>query len=95
MHFLKSMLLQDGSEALPSLRTDLDAVRDAARGVGDCKLIVIDPITAYLDGLDDHKASEIRGLLYPLNAMAEALNATIILVTHLSKSSSQDASNGS
>ena len=72
VHFLKSMLLQDGSEALPSLRTDLDAVRDAARGVGDCKLIVIDPITAYLDGLDDHKASEIRGLLYPLSAMAEA-----------------------
>ena len=91
VHFLKSMLLQDGSEALPSLRTDLDAVRDAATAVGDCKLIIIDPITAYLDGTDDHRAGELRGLLYPLSAMAEALNVTIILVTHLSKSSSQDA----
>ena len=90
VHFLRSMLLQDGSEALPSLRSDLEAIEIAARSLGDCKLIVIDPITAYLDGLDDHKASEIRGLLYPLSTMAETLNATIILVTHLNKSSCQD-----
>jgi len=91
VHFLKSMLLQDGNEALPSLRCDLEAIEVAAKALGDCKLIIIDPVTAYLDGVDDHRAGEIRGLLYPLSAMAEALNVTIILVTHLSKSLSQDA----
>jgi len=91
VHFLKSVLLEDGTEALPSLRADLEAIESAARNLGDCKLISIDPISAYLNGVDDHKNAEIRALLYPLNAMAASLNCVIILVTHLNKSSTQDA----
>jgi hypothetical protein len=91
VHFLRSVLLEDGSEALPGLRADLEAIEDAARGLEDCRLIIIDPISAYLNGIDDHKNAEIRGLLFPLNAMAGRLKAAILLITHLNKSSAQDA----
>src|SRR5208282_2599214 len=89
LYFLRSVSLEDGSEALPSLRADLEAIEIAAKGLADCKLIIVDPISAYLNGVDDHKNAEIRGLLYPLNAMAARLNCAIILVTHLNKSSTQ------
>jgi hypothetical protein len=91
IHFLKSVLLEDGSEALPSLRADLEALECAAAELGDCRLIEIDPISAYLNGIDDHKNAEIRGLLFPLDNMARRLNATIVLNTHLNKASAQNA----
>jgi len=76
----------------PSLLAhDLPTIEDAAAGVTDCKLIVIDPVSAYLEGVDDHRNVELRGVLSPLTAMAERLKAAVVLVSHLSKSS---ASNG-
>ena len=55
VHILESIVLANGSEALPSLRADIDAITDAARRLGDCRLIVIDPVSAYLSGIDDHR----------------------------------------
>jgi len=91
VHFLKSVLLEDESETLPSLRADLEAIESAAKGLRDTKAIIIDPVSAYLDGVDDHKYAEIRSLLFPLDHMARRLNAAIILVTHLNKSSARNA----
>jgi hypothetical protein len=91
IHFLKSVLLDDGSESLPSLRADLEAIEAAASELGDCRLIIIDPVSAYLNGIDDHKNAEIRGLLFPLEHTGRRLNASVVLVTHLNKASTQNA----
>ncbi len=86
VHILESVMFADGSEAWPSLGRDIEAIERAARDLGDCRLIVIDPVSAYLGGADDHRNAELRSVLSPLKALAESLDAAIMLVTHLSKS---------
>jgi hypothetical protein len=85
VHILESIILDSGSEALPSLRTDLNRIEEAAKSVADCKMIIIDPITAYLFGIDDHRNSELRGTLSPLKMLAERLGIAIVLVSHTNK----------
>ena len=55
VHLLESVILANGSETLPSLRHDIDAITAAAARLGDCRLIVIDPVSAYLKGVDDNR----------------------------------------
>jgi hypothetical protein len=38
--------LANGSETLPTLRANIDAITAAAARLGDCRLIVIDPVSA-------------------------------------------------
>jgi putative DNA primase/helicase len=88
---LESILPNDGGETLPSLRHDLELIEAAADSLGDCRLIVIDPVTAYLGGVDDHRNGELRGVLLRLMKAAERLGAAVVLLSHLSKSASTDA----
>jgi hypothetical protein len=91
VHILESVILADGSEAWPSLAADLATIEAAAARLDDCRLIVVDPVSAYLGGLDDHRNAELRGMLAPLKGLAERLNVAVILVTHLSKSGGTNA----
>jgi hypothetical protein len=68
-----------------NLEADLSALERAIIQVGDCRLVVIDPITAYLGKADGHKNSEIRGLLAPLSALAARHGVAVIGVNHLRK----------
>lgn len=86
VQILDSIRMEDGSEDLPSLRADIEQIEAAVKSLGDCRLIVIDPISAYLGGVDDHRNSELRGVLSPLKATAERLNVAVVLVSHLNKS---------
>jgi putative DNA primase/helicase len=90
VHILASVILANGSEALPSLRADIDAITAAAARLGDCRLIVIDPVSAYLKGVDDNRNSALRGVLTPLNRLAEQLAAAVVLVSHLTKAGSSN-----
>ena len=60
VHVLESIVLANGFETLPSLRADVDAITAAAFGLGDCRLIVIDPVSAYLKGIDDNRNAALR-----------------------------------
>jgi hypothetical protein len=53
--------------------------------LGDCRLIVIDPVSAYLRGVDDNRNALLRGVLTPLKKLAERLEAAVVLVSHLTK----------
>jgi putative DNA primase/helicase len=90
IHILESVILASGAETLPSLRADVDAITAAAAGLGDCRLIVIDPVSAYLKGVDDNRNAALRGVLSPLNRLAEHLGAAVVLVSHLTKSGSSN-----
>lgn len=59
--------------------------------MGDCKLIVIDPVSAYLGGIDSHKNADMRALLTPLAQMAAAHGVAIVAVSHLNKSQAGSA----
>jgi hypothetical protein len=66
---------------------NMPALEDAIKQLGDCKLVVIDPVSAFLADSDSHKNAEIRGLLAPLANVAEDRNVCVVLVTHLNKTS--------
>lgn len=91
IHFLKSVILNDGSEALPSLLSDMEAIEVAAKDLEELKLIIIDPVTAFMDGMDDNANTKVRSVLFPLSEMAKRINAAMVLVTHVNKSSTKDA----
>jgi hypothetical protein len=70
---------------------DLDAhisiLKSLVDRIGDVVLIVIDPISAYLAGIDSHKMSQVRGALAPLQQFAAETGAAVVLITHLNKGS--------
>jgi len=66
---------------------DIDILRGLIIEQGDTRLIVIDPITAYLGRrADSHNASDIRGLLAPLQELADEFHICLLMITHLNKS---------
>jgi putative DNA primase/helicase len=72
-------------ERLPTLSPeDLQAVEQYATALGDCRLIVFDPISAYV-GAAANRESDLRRALAPLKQMAERLGVAILLVTHHNK----------
>ena len=68
------------------LSRDLAALERTVRAAKGCRLVVIDPVTAYLGGTDSHKNADIRGLLAPLGSLAERYGVALVAVTHLNKS---------
>jgi hypothetical protein len=51
----------------------------------DAKLLIIDPLMAFLYGADANKDQEIRRVLYKLSKIAERHRCAIVLMRHLNK----------
>lgn len=69
-----------------SLESDLVELQDAIVSLEDVRLVVIDPISAYLGDADSHVNAKIRGLLAPLSRIAQILRFSVVGVDHLGKS---------
>jgi len=87
VHVVKSIVIagEDDISAF-SIEEDMSTLRHAAKQLGDVKLITIDPVTAYLGGVDTHKTSDTRASLLPIQALAEELDIPILLISHFNKS---------
>lgn len=66
------------------LRRDLARLRSLLDTLPDCRLIVIDPISAYLSG-NGNTSGEVRSLLVPLAELAHTRRLAIVAVSHLRK----------
>jgi len=85
---LKSIKGADGAgdyNRLFDLSRDLEHLRAAIGTVENCRLIVVDPISAYLGKTDSHKNSDVRGVLSPLADLAAETRVAILAVSHLRK----------
>lgn len=65
---------------------DVAALDAAIEALADVRLVIVDPISAYLAGTDSHKNAEVRSLLAPLAAMAQRHAVAVVAVQHLTKS---------
>jgi hypothetical protein len=76
-----------GQAALDTFKlANLDLLNSAVDQIGEAvRLVVIDPPTAYLDGVDDHKNGDLRGLLTPLAAFAAQRRLSVVFNTHVNK----------
>jgi hypothetical protein len=74
-----------------SLREGLAALDAALAATPDCRLVVIDPITAYLGDISGNQNHEVRSLLGSLADLARRRRVALVAVAHLNKQSSQRA----
>lgn len=74
-----------GKERHLSLKDNLDSV-EAELAKGGYGLFIIDPLNAYLGGVDSHKDADMRGLLTPLARLAEKHGLAVVCIRHLTKS---------
>lgn len=73
-----------------NLTDHLELLDDAlARWPGS--LVVIDPLMAFMKGVDTNRDADVRCLLYQLRLLAERHQVAILLVRHLNKSSQTKA----
>jgi hypothetical protein len=84
-----SMVRRGNSERGVQL-SDISAI-GAAIAETDARLLIIDPISAYLADTDAHRDAEVRSRIAPLAALAESTGAAVIVVMHLSKSTQRPA----
>jgi hypothetical protein len=79
----------DGTESSHtfSLKTDLEKLREELAGLPNPKLVIIDPISAYLGDTDSHKNADVRGILAPLSQLASECGVAVVAVSHLNKNS--------
>jgi len=72
-----------------SLAKHLEELARCASQLPDLRLIVIDPVTAFMSGIDSHKNADVREALAPLSELAERTGAAVLAVSHLNKGSGQ------
>lgn len=77
--------MKSNSESTFSLSDDLDVLEHVLRSLENCRLVVIDPISAYLGGTDAYRNADIRSLLAPLASLAARTGVAVVAVSHLNK----------
>ncbi|MFC1635221.1 AAA family ATPase [Planctomycetota bacterium] len=85
---------EDGRQRQESfcLQWDLPALQHVIENQKDVKLIVVDPISAYLGNkVDSHRDADVRSVLMPLVDLAECNNIAVVGIMHLNKDSGRKA----
>ena len=83
VHFIDGM--RDGADRYPfDPARDSDSLLEALAGIGDVRLLVIDPIVSAVAG-DSHKNAEVRRSLQPLVDLAQRQRCALLGVTHFTK----------
>jgi putative DNA primase/helicase len=80
---------EDGSYRGFNLAKDIQVLEKLIISLGDVKLIIIDPVSAYLGvgkDVDTHRDKDVRGVLMPVASLAEKHGVAIIGILHLNKS---------
>jgi putative DNA primase/helicase len=68
-----------------------DCLEEKLREFPDLILLVIDPITGVMSGVDSHRIGDVRGCLAPLIRIADNLGITIVFIHHCNKNVTQSA----
>jgi putative DNA primase/helicase len=86
IHIVEAATKPDGTGRKTfSLKADVDLLERLAAEIGTVRLIIIDPISAYMGGADGNGNVETREVLEPLSEMANRLGIAVVAVTHLNK----------
>ncbi|MET4841927.1 AAA family ATPase [Bradyrhizobium japonicum] len=86
VHIVSAATKPDGTGRKTfSLKTDVDLLEEMAKKIGTVRLIIVDPISAYMGGSDGNGNVETREVLEPLADMANRLRIAVVAVTHLNK----------
>lgn len=76
---------QGGGEKGFDLQADLDKLGDVLNTTSNPRLVVIDPISAYMGDVDSHNNAEVRFLLGRIADLAARHKCGFLLVSHMNK----------
>ena len=86
VHIVEGVAREGAEVDMFQLDLDIADLRERALQIGDVKLIIIDPPSAYLGTkVDSYKDSDVRRVLMPLGTLAQETGAMILLIVHLNK----------
>jgi hypothetical protein len=96
VHVLMSVMTPDAKRVIRtrtfSLADDLLLLEDLLKKMPNVRLVIIDPISAYLGGgLDSHNNSEVRAVLAPLADLTARRRVAVLVVSHLNKGGQSSA----
>ncbi|MGU7838700.1 bifunctional DNA primase/polymerase [Burkholderia sp. AW33-5] len=83
---------QDGMRAF-DLTRDVQLLGQLADKLENLRLIIVDPISAFMGETDSHKNAEVRAALSMISKLAESRRAALLSISHLNKSSESNALN--
>jgi hypothetical protein len=88
VHVLRARV--HGDREAPITLGHVDTIGAAVDQVG-ARVVIIDPLSAYLGDTDSHRDAEVRGLMTPIAELAERKGVAVIGVMHLSKTAGRSA----
>jgi hypothetical protein len=83
--FAKGVIEKKGKRTWFDIKENLPSLEQYLKRNKQIRLVIIDPVTAYLSRRGRDENLEIRNALGPLEELAEKYKATIMLVTHMNK----------
>jgi putative DNA primase/helicase len=83
----------NGKQAQRMLRLDRDIeqIAEAVRQNPDTDLVTIDPLSAYMGGVDANSDEQVRSILAPLAELAARTQVAIVSIKHLNKAEEKSA----
>jgi len=85
IHIVHAVLLGEGKERAFNITRDMERLKRASECIGNVRLIVIDPLSAYLGNTNSHSNAEVRAALTPVVEFADGIGACLLCVSHLNK----------
>ncbi|HPD15018.1 MAG TPA: AAA family ATPase [Planctomycetota bacterium] len=70
-----------------SLAHDVEVLAACIRELGDVRLVVLDPVSAYLGGAAANSNADVRHALAPVRELAERTRVAVVAISHLTKKS--------
>ena len=93
IHFILGTRDKHGITRPVDLSTDLEKVKQKMVELGNVKLLIVDPLSAYVGvkrNMDANSERDVRDALTPLMAFAEQEDIAVIAIVHLNKSLGAD-----
>ena len=85
IHYIDAIVTPESRRGLYNLTKDMDVLIKALQATPDVKLVIIDPITAYMEGKNENKNAEVREYLNPLTELARVADISILGISHFNK----------
>jgi AAA domain/Primase C terminal 2 (PriCT-2) len=88
VHIIKAVKTDEGVRGF-NLISDVLRLELVIKHIGDVKMVIIDPISAYMGKpgkMDSHRSTDVRATLAPLQELAARHKVAVVAIDHLNKS---------